>query len=199
MSKLRPEHDRQPGAPAPARRPAPAGRRRPRASAGLTPFRHGLLLGGCVGMTFALAIGVVGFLVTRPTAPVAGPAAGAQPAALGAAAARSAAAIDVTATHLGDLQVRIEAQVSAPRTYDPITRAQVVAWTDMVAMPMAHREGPIVMTEVPGRPGTYQALTKVAMVGEYNITVETRQPMASKADRRLEVQEVSKGAEARTR
>ncbi|PZG22363.1 hypothetical protein [Nonomuraea aridisoli] len=194
MSRLRPEHDQQPGAP--ARRPASAGRRRPRTSAGLTPFRHGLLLGGCVGMTFALAIGVVGFLVTRPTAPsapVAGPAAGVPPAALGAAAARSAAAIDVTATHLGDLQVRIEAQVSAPRTYDPITRAQVVAWTDMVAMPMAHKEGPIVMTEVPGRPGTYQALTKVAMVGEYNITVETRQPMASKADKRLDVQEVSKG------
>ncbi|MFI7615676.1 hypothetical protein ACIBP6_31080 [Nonomuraea terrae] len=198
MSKLRlPDHDQPPGKPAPARRPVRGGRRPSRKSAGLTPFRHGLLLGGCVGMTFALAIGVIGFLVTRPTAPsapVAGPAAGAQPvAAQGAAGAQSAAAIDVTATHLGDLQVGIKAQVSAPRTYDPITRAEVVAWTDMVAMPMAHRQGPIVMAEVPGQPGTYQAVTKVAMVGEYNITVETRRPMASKADKRLEVRAVGKG------
>ncbi|WP_090932184.1 hypothetical protein [Nonomuraea jiangxiensis] len=197
MSKLR-APDQPPGGAAPARHPVPRGRRRARKGTGLTPFYHGLLLGCCAGMTCALAIGVIGFLVTRPTAPapaVAAPAAVPQPAA-GArpgGAAQPQASIDVTLTHLGDLQVRIEAKVSAPGSYDPITRAQVVAWTDMVAMPMAHRQGPIVMAEVPGQPGTYQALTQVAMVGEYNVTVETRQPMASRTDKRLNVQEVGKG------
>lgn len=185
------------GKPVPARRQARPDRRRPATSTGLSPLGQGLVLGVCVGMTLALGIGVIGFLVTRPTA--AGPAVAGQPVAdQGAAGATKgerppAASIDVTATHLGDLQVRIVARVSAPGSYDPITKAQVVAWTDMVAMPMAHRQGPITMTEVPGRPGTYQAFTKVAMVGEYNLTVETLQPMPSRADRRLDVGEVAKG------
>jgi hypothetical protein len=69
----------------------------------------------------------------------------------------------------------------------------VVAWTDMVAMPMSHRQGPIVMAEVAGRPGTYQAISKVPMVGEYNVTVEVRQPMAASADKRIQVQSVQPG------
>ncbi|GAA3125349.1 MULTISPECIES: hypothetical protein [Nonomuraea] len=189
LSKLRSSRDEQPPArrvPSPRRAPGKA----PKKPAGLTPFRQGLVLGGCIGMTFALSIGAIGFLVTRPTiqAPAAGTDSAAAP---GPHGAHPKAAIDITATHLGDLQVKIEAKVSAPGSYDPITKAQVVAHTDMVAMPMAHRQGPIVMAEVPGKPGTYQALTQVAMVGEYNVTVETLRPMASKADRRLDVREVS--------
>jgi hypothetical protein len=179
------------GRPAPSRRQARPGRRRPQKSTGLSPFGHGLILGICVGMTFALVIGVVGFLATRPR--------GAAPAVAAPAAARStgaraqpAASIDVTAVHLGDLQVRIEARVSAPGSYDPITMGEVVAWTDMVAMPMSHRQGPVVMTEVSGRHGTYQAVTRVPMVGEYNVTVEVRQPMAARADKRIDVQGVTK-------
>jgi hypothetical protein len=199
MSKLRLQ-DEMLGRPAPSRRQARPGRRRPQNSTGLSPFGHGLVLGVCVGMTFALTIGVVGFLVTRPTgaAPAAAPAADGQPAADrrdgGATGAKEqpAASIDVTAAHLGDLQVRIEARVSAPGSYDPITKGQVVAWTDMVAMPMAHRQGPIVMTEMSGRPGTYQAVTRVPMVGEYNVTVEVRRPMAARADKRVDVQGVKK-------
>lgn len=195
MNKLRaPDETRS--RPEPSRRQAGPDRRRSRKPTGLSPLGQGLVLGVCVGMTFALGIGVIGFLVTRPT--VAGPAPAGQPVAdRGAAGATEAkppaASIDVTATHLGDLQVRIEAVVSAPGSYDPITKAQVVAWTDMVAMPMSHRQGPIVMAEVPGRPGTYQAIAKVAMVGEYNVTVEVLQPMPSRADRRLDVGEVAKG------
>jgi len=49
------------------------------------------------------------------------------------------AAIAVSTEHLGDLQVKIEAQVTAPDTYDPITKGQVVAYTDMAAMPRSHR------------------------------------------------------------
>jgi hypothetical protein len=196
MSKLR-SPDEKLGRPAPSRRQAPPGRRRPQKSTGLSPFGHGLVLGVCVGMAFALTIGGAGVLVTRLTADAAPAADGQSMADRGAggttaAKEQPAASIDVTAVHLGDLQVRIEARVSAPRTYDPITKAQVVAWTDMVAMPMAHGEGPIVMTEVPGRPGTYQAVTRVVMVGEYNITVEVRKPMASRADKRLDVRDVRK-------
>ncbi|MET8008075.1 hypothetical protein [Nonomuraea glycinis] len=190
MSKLR-ASDETVARPAPSRRRTGSDQRRPRKSTGLSPLGQGLVLGVCIGMTFALGIGVIGFLVTRPTAAV--PAVARQPVADQGAKPPPAASIDVTATHLGDLQVRIEAEVSAPGSYDPITKAQVVAWADMVAMPMAHRQGPIPMTEVPGRPGTYQAFTKVAMVGEYNITVETLQPMPSRADRRLDVGEVAKG------
>nr|WP_157554409.1 hypothetical protein [Herbidospora sakaeratensis] len=201
MSKLKsPDETRD--RPAPSRRQAGPGGRRPRKSTGLSPFGHGLVLGVCVGMTSALIIGVVGFLVTWPTgaAPtVAAPAADGQPAAdRGAQAAtgakeQPAASIDVTAAHLGELQVRIEARVSTPGSYNPITKGQVVAYTDMVSMPMAHRQGPIVMTEVSGQPGTYQAVTRVPMVGEYNVTVEIQQPMASRADKRVDVQGVSKG------
>jgi hypothetical protein len=56
----------------------------------------------------------------------------------------------VAAEHLGDLQIRIDARVSAPGSYSPITKGQVVAYTDMVAMPLSHRQGPIVMAEVSG-------------------------------------------------
>jgi hypothetical protein len=97
------------------------------------------------------------------------------------------AAISIDSEHLGDLQVRITAKVSSPTSYDPITKGQVVAYTDMVAMPMAHKSGPIVMAEAPGQPGVYQALTNVPMAGEYNIIVEVKQPMASTASQRLEV------------
>ncbi|MEV5326690.1 hypothetical protein AB0K67_21310 [Nonomuraea sp. NPDC052634] len=202
LSKLRPaQTDRQPaGVPqVPGPRRAPGRDRKARKPEGLTPFRQGLVIGGCVGMTLALSIGVIGFLITRPTIPApaaGGHAAGAHPSHQTpgpASGGHPQAAIDITAEHVGNLQVRIMARVSAPGSYDPITRAEVVAYTDMVSMPMSHRQGPIVMTEVPGQRGTYQAVAQVAMVGEYNITVETRRPMASKADKRLEVKEVSKG------
>ncbi|MBM0226438.1 FixH family protein [Micromonospora sp. ATA51] len=88
--------------------------------------------------------------------------------------------------------MRIEAKVSAPGSYDPITKGQVVAYTDMVAMPLAHKQGPIVMAEVSGQPGVYQALTNVPMVGEYNVVVEVKQPMASTANQRLKIDTVSK-------
>lgn len=149
-------------------------------------FRQGLILGICIGMTGALLIGVTGFLFTRPRTvtpaaaePTAPPDRPAEPGAQ--------AAISITAEHLGDLQLRIEARVSAPGSYDPITKGQVVAYTDMVAMPRAHRQGPIVMAEISGRPGVYEAATNVPMAGEYNVIVEVKQPMAATANQRLEV------------
>jgi hypothetical protein len=176
---------------APKRARAPRGSsRRP---GGPSPFRQGLLLGICVGMTMALALGVVGFLVTRPrAAPQAAAPAASAPAADPATGKQPQASIDVAAEHVGDLQLRIDARVSAPGTYSPITKGQVVAYTDMVAMPMSHRQGPIVMAEVAGSPGTYQAVSQVPMIGEYNVTVEVRQPMAARADHRVDVKTVKK-------
>ncbi|BBH65702.1 hypothetical protein ACTI_23870 [Actinoplanes sp. OR16] len=163
----------------------PARKGRPRRSQP-KPFRQGLILGICIGMTAALVIGVVGFLATRPR--TAEPVASSPPAAAEQNnAAEPAAAISITSEHLGDLQVRIEARVSAPGSYDPITKGQVVAYTDMVAMPMAHKNGPIVMAEMSGRQGVYEAVTNVPMAGEYNIIVEVKQPMASTANQRLDV------------
>ena len=156
---------------------------------GPSPFRQGLVLGVCIGMTAALLVGVLGFLVTRPTA---APVAAAPEAAAEVDDRRNPpqAAIAVTSKHLGDLQVEIEAVVTAPETYDPITKGQVVAYTDMVAMPKSHRQGPLMMAEVTGKPGVYQALTTVPMTGEYHITVEVKQPMAAQASQRLDVQTV---------
>ncbi|WP_222870602.1 FixH family protein [Micromonospora sp. MP36] len=154
-----------------------------------------MILGICLGMTVALMIGALGFLLTRPTAVADVSAGQAEKKGAGQPAAgqeQPAASIDVTAQHIGDLQVRIEAKVTAPGSYDPITKGQVFAYTDMVAMPLSHKKGPIVMAEVAGRPGTYQAVTQVPMIGEYNVTVEVRQPMASRADKRVDVQGVTK-------
>jgi hypothetical protein len=158
-----------------------------------TQFRMGFIMGACVGMSVALLIGALAFAMTRAPAPAA-PAAGADIA--GAAeptrsAGGPAAAIDVDARHLGELQVLIEAQVSTPTSYDPITRAQVVAFVDMVSMPMSHRQGPIILAEVGGKPGVYQGMAKVAMTGEYDIQVEVRQPMPSRAHRRIIIDTVS--------
>jgi hypothetical protein len=157
-----------------------------------SPFRQGLLLGICVGMTLALALGVVGFLVTRPQAAPPAAAPTASQAAAAGNGKQPQASIDVAAEHLGELQIRIDARVSAPDSYSPITKGQVVAYTDMVAMPLSHRQGPIVMAEVAGSPGTYQAVSQVPMIGEYNVTVEVRQPMAAQADHRIDVQNVKR-------
>lgn len=165
--------------------------RRPARGPGRTRSVPGFLLGLCVGTTLSLVFGVVVFLVTRPEAtPQTAPPAATQTAGDQGGAGQPQAAVDVTVRHLGDLKVQIEAQISAPGSYDPITKGQVAAYTDMVAMPMAHRQGPIVMSEAAGRPGVYQALTTVAMVGEYDVTVELRQPMAAKAHKRLKIETV---------
>jgi hypothetical protein len=184
--KWRLPDDQQGRQPAGPRRPAKPRRPRPRRS---HPFRQGLLLGICLGMTGALLVGVIGFLATRPrtvtpaAAPTTAPAARGQD---------PQAAISIVSEHLGDLQVRIEAKVSAPGSYNPITKGQVVAYTDMVAMPQAHKQGPLVMAEVSGKPGVYEAMSNVPMAGEYNVIVEVKMPMAATANQRLTVGTVSK-------
>ncbi|MEV4654648.1 hypothetical protein [Micromonospora sp. NPDC049301] len=81
----------------------------------------------------------------------------------------------------------------SPGSYQPITMGRMVAWTDMIAMPMSHRQGPIPLMEVPGKHGTYSAVTAVPMIGEYDVRVELQQPMPAEAHERLTVQTVSGG------
>ena len=167
-----------------------AGRSRARGPARGGVANSGFLMGVCVGVSLALVLGAVAFITTRPgeQAATAGPAPSASAGRGGAGTAQQPAAIiDVTARHLGNLQVQVEAQVSAPTSYDPITMAQVVAYTDMVAMPLSHRQGPIVMAEASGRKGLYQAVTTLPMPGEYDIAVEVKRPMAAVAHERLMV------------
>lgn len=154
------------------------------------PFRWGFLMGVCVGVSAALILGAVAFITTRPTAqPVA--AAPASPTSGGPGGAGpsgpTVAVVDVTTRHLGNFRVQVEARVNAPGSYDPITMAQVVAYTDMVAMPMSHRQGPIVMAEADRSKGLYQAVTTLPMPGEYDIAVEVKQPMAAVAHERLTI------------
>jgi YtkA-like protein len=187
--KWRLPDDQQGRQPVGSRRPAKPrrpGRPQPRRS---RPFRQGLLLGICLGMTGALLVGVIGFLATRPrtVTPVAAPTT-----ASAAARQNPQAAISIVSEHLGDLQVRIEAKVSAPGSYNPITKGQVVAYTDMVAMPQAHKQGPLVMAEVSGKPGVYEAMSNVPMAGEYNVIVEVKMPMAATANQRLTVGTVTR-------
>lgn len=168
--------------------------------------RRAYRLGIGTGMALSLLITAVAFFTTRPD-----PAA-ARLAAVGASgqdahaghdhnqqasqqggsnSASPSAAIDVTATHLGDLKVLIEAKVSSPVSYDPITMAQISAYTDMVEMPMSHRTGPIQMSEAAGQPGTYQAITTVPMLGEYDITIDLKKPMAAQAHERITITSVA--------
>ncbi|MFB4263906.1 FixH family protein [Nonomuraea sp. GTA35] len=159
-------------------RPDPAGQTRTRA------FRVGFLVGAGSGLTVATLIAALAFAVTDPV-PAAPPPAGAGPSPAASAPA-GVPAVHVAARHLGDLKVRVEAQVST-RTYDPIGRASVAMYADMVAMPMAHRTGPITMTEVPGKTGWYAAEVAVPMVGEYDIQVTVRRPIPGEAHARVEV------------
>ncbi|MFD0477379.1 hypothetical protein [Nonomuraea thailandensis] len=158
-------------------RPDPAGQTRTRA------FRVGFLVGAGSGLTAATLITALAFVVTDPVP--APPAAGAVPSATAPAPA-GVPGIHVVARHLGDLKVKVEAQVST-RTYDPLGRASVALYADMVAMPMAHRTGPITMAEVPGKAGWYAAEVVVPMVGEYDIQVSVQRPIPGEAHARVRV------------
>ncbi|TYB53208.1 hypothetical protein FXF51_49930 [Nonomuraea sp. PA05] len=158
-------------------RPDPAGQTRTRA------FRVGFLVGAGSGLTAATLIAALAFAVTDPL-PAPPPAAAAPTPT--APAPAGGPAVHVSARHLGDLKVKVEAQVST-RTYDPLGRASVVMYADMVAMPMAHRKGPVAMAEVPGKAGWYAAEVVVPMVGEYDIQVSVQRPIPGEAHARVQV------------
>lgn len=94
--------------------------------------------------------------------------------------------IAVTARHLGNLQVAITATVTMNGS-DALTDAGPVAHTDMVQMPGAHTQGPLRMTAVPGRPGTYITRTAVPMPGDYDVRVAVHSPQHTTASTTLAV------------
>jgi hypothetical protein len=184
--------NRQRPRPAPTRPTRPA---RPDVYAErVAAFRRGLVVGIGAGLSIALVIAAVAFLTgvgtglggapqaraQAPAAPVAGQQAPQPPA---------GASVQVRARHVGALKVRIEAEVGAAsaRTRGGLQKAEVVAYTDMVEMPMSHRQGPIAMREVPGRPGIYQAESTVPMMGRYDVHVEVRSPLTGSAHETIDV------------
>ncbi|MFD9941214.1 FixH family protein [Nonomuraea sp. NPDC059023] len=148
-------------------------------------FRHGFMYGTAAGLTAALVIALIAFFVTDPV-PAASAGEQTRPPAAPSAGAGLPVGIDVKARHRGNLEVEVTARVST-KTYDPLSRASVVMYADMVAMPMAHRLGPIPMKEVAGKPGQYAAEARVPMAGEYDIQISVQRPLPGEAHTRLDV------------
>lgn len=131
------------------------------------------------GLSSAIAIVVAAVLLTPSSGPATHPHTEEATAAPNTAAPGedTASLVGVDAVHTGDLTVHVEAQVTTP-TFEALVRATVVAYADMTAMPMAHRQGPIVLVEAPGRPGIYEGSIEVPMVGDYAVTVDVERPLA---------------------
>lgn len=175
--------------------------------AGAVPFRQGFLSGMGIGMTISLVIvGVALFtgIGARPIASVSGTGAAtsgheghdlqnapAKPATPTTIDPRTAANVKVSAKHLGNLQVLIEADVASKQSNAALIKADVVASTDMTEMPGSHYNSNIKLEDVDGRPGHYAAVTKVPMVGQYDIKVQSRSPLKGAADKLLDIGTVS--------
>lgn len=186
--------DRRPSASGHSRVSRPMTRQPYRRPAVKAAYRRGLLTGFGAGLTAALAI-VIAAVLFGPSPEFQAhdhqgqvdPAAANDP----ADSATPQANVDVKAKHLGNLRVHIEARISSAASDSALLRADAVAFTDMSAMPLAHRQGPITLTEVPGQPGYYEATTKVAMVGDYDIHVEARSPLSGTGHQVITVGTVS--------
>jgi hypothetical protein len=96
---------------------------------------------------------------------------------------RRSVGVDVRVTNLGHFTVTIDASVMVDD--QPLTKAEVVAYTDMTEMPLAHPQGPLPMRELVGEPGRYVAETMVPMPGEYEFRVRVRSPVQSEQRRNM--------------
>jgi hypothetical protein len=158
-------------------------------------YRSGLVVGYGAGLTTAMVVAVLAALLSGPLPgqghhqPVG---ANAEPAETGSAPTGPAAVIDVSAEHLGNLEVRVEAEVTS-EDGDALMRADVVAYADMVEMPMSHRTEPAELVQMAGRPGVYGAVMRVAMVGDYEIAVQVSTPLPGEAREIIEVTTVQPG------
>jgi hypothetical protein len=123
-----------------------------------------------------------------PAAPRPAPAAKQQPA---HEHASSAANIAIAVRQLDRLELELTAFVTARGA--ELKRARIVAFTDMSAMPLAHRQGPIAMRAVPGRPGFYSGRTHVPMVGDYDVSVRVAKPVEADASTRVKIGTVASG------
>jgi hypothetical protein len=125
-------------------------------------------------------------LLATAIAAVAGTAtivAGSGGAAVGDGALRDPAAVDVTVTNLGNLNVTIDASVTAGDR--ALAGADVVAYADMTEMPLAHTQGPLAMQERAGEPGRYVTETTVPMPGGYEFRIAVRSPVRTEQRRTL--------------
>jgi hypothetical protein len=109
----------------------------------------------------------------------------------GDAAKGAVADVRVKARHVGNLKVEIAAYVTMNEQERALTQAQVVAYTDMVEMPMSHTQGPLPMLAAAGNPGWYVTQTTVPMLGEYDIRVEVQAPVRGVGHKIIEVGVVS--------
>jgi YtkA-like len=106
-------------------------------------------------------------------------------------AASPAADISITAEHLGDLRVGIEARVTMNAEKRALAQAKVEAYLDMKEMPGAHKLGPLELR--PGeQPGVYTTVTTVPMVGDYEVRVEMHDPVHAEARKVVPVGVVGK-------
>lgn len=189
-------------APRSLRQPSRGGR--PVRGTGSGPFRQGFLSGMGIGMTISLVIvGVALFtgIGARPIASVTGTGAatagheghGAQTAPAGGSTTpttidpRTAANVEVSARHLGNLQVLIEADVASKQSNAALIKADVVASTDMTEMPGSHFKSNIKLEGVDGRPGHYAAVTKVPMVGQYDVKVQSTSPLQGTGEQLIDI------------
>jgi hypothetical protein len=104
----------------------------------------------------------------------------------------SPADISITAEHLGNQRVGIEARVTMNEQRRPLGQARVEAYLDMVQMPGAHAQGPLDLR--PGnQPGVYTTVTTVPMLGDYEIRVEMHDPVHAEAKKEVSVGVVGSG------
>ena len=181
---------------APVARPAGhprKGRNRAAARPDVLGLGWGVLLAMGLGMVLGLCVVATGlFVLAHEDVSPAGAAAstevsssvqtsaGAQHGRVHSHGQPSPARIDIQARHLGNLELEITSSVTMSESGRQLTQGDVVAYTDMVEMPTSHRQGPIPLREVPNRPGVYTARAKVPMAGNYDVSVEVRQPVRAK-------------------
>jgi YtkA-like len=104
----------------------------------------------------------------------------------------SPADISITAEHLGNQRLGIEARVTMNEQRRPLQQARVEAYLDMTQMPGAHMQGPLDLR--PGdRPGVYTTVATVPMLGDYEIRVEMHEPVHAEAKQVVSVGVVGSG------
>ncbi len=68
---------------------------------------------------------------------------------------------------------------------DPIPGAKIAVKADMPSMPMAHNAAPVTAMAM-GEPGTYHARLKLAMHGEWALTLDVSGPLRDRLVKKLQ-------------
>lgn len=100
----------------------------------------------------------------------------------------ASADLEVSAEHLGNLQVRVEVRVTMNEQRRALQQANVEATLDMIQMPGAHTQGPLAMPESEEEPGLYTLTVAVPMLGDYDIQIHVHEPVHAETTHRLAVE-----------